>query len=617
MILLFESPFAANAGVTPNAIVTTFYSTRYARYRFELESLERRTLSAQVVRLLIQCYGLHDARKVAKDTKQVVNSMEPCAQYTLEPTEYSDVDQDHLGHDGMPKKINPFDIIPMFCKITVHHSNPQLAVADCARQTLLIANMRPSEWGYQEWGWEGEYGHRVAILDDMTRQQRTNFFVAAAGAGRVREVEARLNNHQYIDGVHTKMQYTALHAAADFGHIDVVKLLIKRGFDRFIDMVDVRYKQTALHYAAQNGRMDVVMCLLENGADRHASDVNSYMPRDTAMVWQQYNVAVVLKEVPGVVPGFRVGTVSSKTVGLEWDEPTIDEANQAPVTHYEILHRMKSSEQTHIDNSKLSLDWEKMPLIEYETTVGKRGQRKYLFCDLLAASGHEFTIRCKNICGWGPPSPVVMQFTPGCEPSPPSIPYLVKTTRTSIMMEWHPPLHKNGAGLSGYEIKYRRVGEDPKDDPQGHLRFIFQEMDKDGSGTVEKSEFVKALQNFGFRLTPPQVKRLCDRLDTDRDGNIDFKEFMDFCESSEDSERHQLMLDKRGGKNAEGDKQVSDSESRRAGHTPLTRRLVASLVAACRPAAQRAKEDLHGKLQAKHQVGERAVPRPAVLRQEF
>jgi len=57
-------------------------------------------------------------------------------------------------------------------------------------------------------------------------------------------------------------------------------------------------------------------------------------------------------------------------------------------------------------------------------------------------------------------------------------------------------------------------------------------MDKDGGGTVEKSEFVKALAHFGFKLTTYQVKRLCDRLDRDKDGTIDFKEFVEFCEES-------------------------------------------------------------------------------------
>jgi ankyrin repeat protein len=111
--------------------------------------------------------------------------------------------------------------------------------------------MRPSEWGYQEWGFEGEYGHRVLILDDSTRQQRTNEFVAAAGAGRKEEIERRLNQHQYIDTMHSKMQYTALHAAADFGHLEVVKVLVERGFHKFIDMIDGRWNQVRLRCSGQ------------------------------------------------------------------------------------------------------------------------------------------------------------------------------------------------------------------------------------------------------------------------------------------------------------------------------------------------------------------------------
>ena len=143
----------------------------FASKRFELEKLERRTISAQIVRLLIQCYGLHDARKVSDDTLNVVQSLEDFNIYNLEATEFSDVEQDHLGADGMPKRLTPFDIIPIMARITKFHSHPQVAALDCARQVVEISKMRPSEWGYKEWGFEGEYGHRVLILDDLTRQQ--------------------------------------------------------------------------------------------------------------------------------------------------------------------------------------------------------------------------------------------------------------------------------------------------------------------------------------------------------------------------------------------------------------------------------------------------------------
>ena len=51
---------------------------------------------------------------------------------------------------------------------------------------------------------------------------------------------------------------------------------------------------------------------------------------------------------------------------------------------------MKSSQQTHINNEDLTLEWTRLPLIDYEETVRKKGTgRKFVFGDLLAASGHE------------------------------------------------------------------------------------------------------------------------------------------------------------------------------------------------------------------------------------
>ena len=505
-----------------------------ATKRFDFERLERRTLSAQIVRLLIQCYGLGDARRVATETLQLAQNLEFMQSYTFDPTEYSDVYQDFLSAEGTPKRLSVFDLIPMMTKLTIDHSDPHMGLIDCCKQVLFIANMRPSEWGYKEWGFEGEYGSRVLILDDLTKQHRTDSFVAAAAAGRVKEVIRRIEEHQNIDAVHSLMGYNALHACADFGHVDVCKVLLDRGFTKnnMMEQTDSRYDQTPLHYAAVNGRLDVVRLLLDAGANRHAKAKN-LLPRDVARIHKRWEVAVILKEPPGLVPGLRVTECSSKVVIVEWDEPEINPDEQAPLEYYELEHRMKMSTQSHIDNDKLTLTWRKLDLIDYDSTLMKHGGgRKYVFSDLLPASGHQFRIRCKNCCGWGPMSEEINQYTPGCEPTVPGRPLLVKTTRTSIMVEWIASKHKNGATISGYEIAYRRVGEDPADDPGAHLRFIFQEIDKDGGGTVERSEFMKSLKNFGFKLTPPQVNRLCDLLDEDGDGEINFKEFVDFCENS-------------------------------------------------------------------------------------
>ena len=57
---------------------------------------------------------------------------------------------------------------------------------------------------------------------------------------------------------------TALHLAADYGHVEVVETLLSQGAD--IDAEnDMNY--TALHIAVEGDHKDIVRILLENGAD--------------------------------------------------------------------------------------------------------------------------------------------------------------------------------------------------------------------------------------------------------------------------------------------------------------------------------------------------------------
>ncbi|KUL90278.1 hypothetical protein ZTR_01973 [Talaromyces verruculosus] len=60
---------------------------------------------------------------------------------------------------------------------------------------------------------------------------------------------------------------TALHRAAEYGHLEIVRLLISYGAD--VDRRDVSPvgPKTALHIAAHNGHVAIVQELLQNGAD--------------------------------------------------------------------------------------------------------------------------------------------------------------------------------------------------------------------------------------------------------------------------------------------------------------------------------------------------------------
>jgi hypothetical protein len=58
---------------------------------------------------------------------------------------------------------------------------------------------------------------------------------------------------------------TALHIAANGGHLSCVQYLLSKGAD--INLADSRLRMTALHLSAAAGNEKIVTCLIENGAD--------------------------------------------------------------------------------------------------------------------------------------------------------------------------------------------------------------------------------------------------------------------------------------------------------------------------------------------------------------
>ena len=59
---------------------------------------------------------------------------------------------------------------------------------------------------------------------------------------------------------------------------------------------------------------------------------------------------------------------------------------------------------------------------------------------------------------------------------------------------------------------------------QERLYGLFDLWDEDGDGTIDPSEFKRALRMIGVKPTPGAFKRFCDMCDTDHSGNIDLQE---------------------------------------------------------------------------------------------
>merc|ERR1711904_194602 len=57
------------------------------------------------------------------------------------------------------------------------------------------------------------------------------------------------------------------------------------------------------------------------------------------------------------------------------------------------------------------------------------------------------------------------------------------------------------------------------------FRQVFEEIDRDGSGTIDRREFKKAMEQLGFELSSRQVKQIFTKFDKNYDGEITYKEF--------------------------------------------------------------------------------------------
>ena len=106
-------------------------------------------------------------------------------------------------------------------------------------------------------------------------ESETKTFIEACGAGRLGEVETRLQKLQDPNAPDAAVWWTALHSAAENGHLEVVRLLLEAG--AFCDQATTDDGTTPLILAALEGHLEVARLLLEAGAscDKAATDDGS------------------------------------------------------------------------------------------------------------------------------------------------------------------------------------------------------------------------------------------------------------------------------------------------------------------------------------------------------
>lgn len=64
------------------------------------------------------------------------------------------------------------------------------------------------------------------------------------------------------------------------------------------------------------------------------------------------------------------------------------------------------------------------------------------------------------------------------------------------------------------------------DEDEDELQELFRACDANGNGSLQYAEFVALLQNLGAEMGTEESRIGFREIDTDRDGHIDFREFL-------------------------------------------------------------------------------------------
>ena len=100
----------------------------------------------------------------------------------------------------------------------------------------------------------------------------------------------------------------------------------------------------------------------------------------------------------------------------------------------------------------------------------------------------------------------------------------------------------------------------------GSVRNLFNQLDKNGNGKLEKKELARALKKLGYNNN--QIKALIKRYDTNKDGRLNLKEFTKMIKSNKSIGRKTRGGSRKGGSRKGGSRKGGSRKGgRRVGGT--------------------------------------------------
>jgi hypothetical protein len=387
-----------------------------------LEYDRRKRISAAIGAMLTKSLSLSEARRFSQGLVTLANNFIKSGKSLIGLPDVS-LDDVLVGINGAVglRQREVFE----FIKITAsQQSSPMKCIVEMCNEIESILALRPTLW----------VKNKLGILTTNDLNIHNNKFIMAAAKGDIATLSKCLEMGQELGVLHSELQYTALHSAADFGSTEAVEMLLKTGLSPNIK--DAKYGQTALHFAASSGRSKIATLLISYNADRTIPNYRGVLPFEIANEQGYVECRDILKYPPPEIQHASIVNCTHTSITVEWTPPILKEKLHSKILNYIV-------EWVPLDKAKYGHGQ------QFETT-----ETTFTVNNLHPASGHSFVFYSRSISGVSKHSTcMLIHFTLCTVPDQPAKVELLKVTKNGMLLNWHDPESDNGANLLLWELE--------------------------------------------------------------------------------------------------------------------------------------------------------------------
>lgn len=276
-----------------------------------------------------------------------------------------------------------------------------------------------------------------------------SLLVDEAAKGSLNGVLRCLKSGHDINATHEVLGNTALHAAAEFGHLKVVQALLQHGAD--INALSVNELDTALHRAAGAGRYEIVAILLKAGADKDLLTAKGETALDVAISFSKDKVIQLLGETPSIPVCSDISwtktsfSMTCECSGHEYLHPFEFEV------YYKVFQQTTNANQMNSEDNVTS-EWTRINqecdsyLVQIEID------------DFDPATTFLVRVRAQNQLGFSDFSRAVSITTESSTPTTPSTLECVRSSPHTLKIKWEASI-PNGFPVQHYQARYKAIDD--------------------------------------------------------------------------------------------------------------------------------------------------------------